>query len=131
MPFTPSPSSVFPNHRYSITSESQEAYGWQAPPPTEKPFYRGPAAAKAAPYVQVVPSVAGELASLTARVAAMQATTQEPPAAPPAAAAPTDDDGQVWEGASYGSFAQYAGEASRVKGAGRLPFGSDVMKMKL
>ena len=42
---------------------------------------------------------------------------------------PADADGQVWQGASYDSFAQYAGEAARVRSAGRLAFGSDRMKM--
>jgi malonyl CoA-acyl carrier protein transacylase len=69
--------------------------------------------------------------ALKQKLNALQATVEAVPAAALAdgGALPADADGQVWQGASYDSFAQYAGEAARVRSAGRLAFGSDRMKM--
>jgi hypothetical protein len=132
MPFTPSPSSVFPTTRYSITSESKDAFHWQEPAPPAVPFYRKPAGSAPSPYVPIAPiTVLGELEALKQKLNALQATVEAVPAAALAdgGALPADADGQVWQGASYDSFAQYAGEAARVRSAGRLAFGSDRMKM--
>jgi hypothetical protein len=72
-----------------------------------------------------------ELEVLKQKLNALQATVEAAPEAALAdgGALPADADGQVWQGASYDSFAQYAGEAARVRSAGRLAFGSDRMKM--
>ena len=133
MPFTPSPSSVFPNHRYSKTSESHEAFPWQQPAPAPQHFYRGSARSSApAPYEQkVLKTVPQELTVLEHKITSLQAATTAKVALAAAVdvAHASDADGQIWQGASYDSFAQYCGEASRVRSAGRLAFGNDRMKM--
>ena len=133
MPFTPSPSSVFPNTRYTSTSETQEAFTWRQPERSDPHFYRGAAASTPAPYLVPLPAtVESQLKELSQKVAALQAA--QAAAAPSTdanavAQAPEAEDGQVWEGATYTSFANYASEASRVRNAGRLPFPKDTMKI--
>ena len=69
-----------------------------------------------------IDAVAAQLAALEGLKAA---PCCEKPAAKPAAKPPPDMSG------SFESFAQFAAEASRVRNAGRLPFGSDYAKIRL
>jgi len=150
MPNVLPPSNVFPflSGLPPATTESKSAY---APPPVSSYVqpsprrYRGSSASRPASASVLaqpdevmeqiddlkrrletlkVPSEAQKaLSELTARVSALEASTASTaPKAPPSVPADT---------VTYDSFAKYAGEASRVAAAGRLPFGSDHKKMNV
>ena len=105
-----------------MSSESRSSYkdyGVEAAASTRP--YRGvllPAPAG----VVTSPSLVQQLEGLGARLKAMQ---------PGAEPAPIEPSCVLPEAYTYDTFAQYAGEASRVVATGRLPFGSDSKKMAL
>lgn len=151
MPNVLPPSNVFPvlSGLPAATTESKSAF---APPPASSYVqpsprpYRGSGASRPATAsvlaqpdevmeqindlkrrletLQVPSEAQKALSELTARVSALEAATvSTEPKAPPTSG-PTDP-------VTYNSFAKYAGEASRVAAAGRLPFGSDHKKMNV
>lgn len=126
MPFTCAPSNVFPEGAVALSTEAKEKFTWQQPAAAESPrAYRG-SAPTPAPLQMAHPSVGSELAKLKARLAALE------PTAVVTNIDATAADSAPWAGPNfYTTFASYAGEASRVKDSGRLPFGSDTKKMAL
>ena len=127
-----------------MTTESREAFKSPAETPTlpaPKP-YRGPKIPSGPD--QVIGDQEGIVSQLKSLSARLEALTGSLPAAAPAATLPSARTAQLegshlpvgstqrpWEGSSYETFAGFAGEASRVRSAGRLPFGSDSKKMAL
>ena len=111
------------------TTESKSAFvDYQAiDAPTARP-YVGVLSAPPAGVVNET-TVLAQLESIGARLTALKKTTAPAPA--PAPAAPSSVVPAPWESFSYDTFAQFAGEASRVRDTGRLPFGSDNKKMAL
>jgi len=148
MPVCLAPSAIFPiASSVPMSTEARDSFkapkaGAQVSEP--KP-YRGPNIPRAKDQVlQEHEDVTMQLKSLTARLEALSSTissaAEAAPAEPaPAASArpaqleasglPVTSTQLPWEGSTYATFAGYAGEASRVRNAGRLAFGSDSKKM--
>ena len=134
MPFACAPSFLFPEEPCgALSTESRSTFVWNQPAAPSR-SYRGNAPVSA-PLQMAHPSVHAQLQGLGARLAALDAATKE--AAPaveseaPASTSAVPREPSPWEGSHYDSFAKFAGEASRVKDAGRLPFGSDTKKMSV
>ena len=143
MPVALAPSSIFPiEESLPMTTESREAFKQPAETPAlsaPKP-YRGPNIPRGPD--QVIgdqDGIMSQIKSLTARLEALSgALPVEAPPAPAASARtaqlegsrlPAGSNQRPWEGGTYETFASFAGEASRVRNAGRLAFGSDSKKM--
>ena len=142
MPCCLAPSSVFPTtHSAPPTTEAQERFvDWKSYERDSVRPYRGMQPVEAQQVMAQPPTLLAQLGSLTARLQALRQ-----PAAPQAAiddiaariaqlegSMLSADAGQKpWEGSTYDTFAKYAGEASRVRSTGRLPFGSDNKKMAI
>ena len=143
-----------------FTTEARAAFVNYNRPSTAPQPYRGAQFPSPAPHVQPVTKAAtplmSQLQSLNERLLRLQKQLDDPssgaapaisqasidavaaqlaalegqkpaakPVAKPAAKPPPDMSG------SFESFAQFAAEASRVRNAGRLPFGSDYAKIRL
>ena len=124
-----------------MTTETREAFKQPAETPAlgaPKP-YRGPNIPSGPDQVIGQEGIISQLKSLSARLEALTgALPAEPPPAPVVSARiaqleasrlPAGSTQRPWEGGTYETFAGFAGEASRVRNAGRLPFGSDSKKM--
>jgi hypothetical protein len=117
------------------TTESKEAYVDHKSYATESPRpYRTQRSAEQAQVINQPPTVLSELESLTARLEAIRqpkAAIADIAASVPHIVDSATPAQKPWEGGTYDTFAQYAGEAARVRSTGRLPFGSDNKKIAL
>ena len=138
MPVALAPSAVFPiSEPEPMVTETQASFSGSEAAPLASPMpYRGPNIPVALDQVITqAPSVVAQLKSLSARLEALSGpaglAAADPPAPEPRPAQLEGSRGAPapWEGHHYDTFANFAGEASRVRNTGRLPFGSDSKKM--
>ena len=140
MPVALAPSNVFAtvSDLPPMTTEAKASYvdykAYEVPAP--RPYRVGPPTIEPDQVINKPQNLLVELGALGARLEAMSTptapTTQPPASAPAADEDPAALEGAVpWEGSTYDTFAKYAGEASRVRNTGRLPFGSDNKKMQI
>ena len=137
MPFACAPSFLFPEEPCGpMSTESRSTFVWNQPgTAASSRSYRGNAPVSN-PLSMSQQTIHSELQGLGARLAALDAASKAAApaaesAAPPAPISGVPREPSPWDGRYYDSFAKFAGEASRVKDAGRLPFGSDSKKMAL
>ncbi len=135
MPLALAPSNVFtPSENGARVSETHASYVnfSGAYNPTGMPAWGSPTRQSPAPsgiLPTQEPALEDQLASLGARLAALERGVLPAPTESHASA--DDKEGAPWDGISFDSFAKFAAEASKVRAAGRLPFGSDTKKMAL
>ena len=127
MPVALSPSNLFPVEPVGpMTTESRTAYEWKQSAESARPQpYRAGAAPQDAGIVpDAAPTVVGQLKSLEQRLNALQARVHGPPETKTTTSTEASNtEPNAWDAPYYDSCAAFAGEAARVKAAGRLAFG--------